>query len=208
LPIKYTIKPNLKSLMANIENNAKLAIKEGVNEYLSEVTEDIVNSLKKAAPVDTSASSGNPVKPSIGGRLVRSQSNNANIVVEARSPHAVFTEIWPRPHWVNVDKHPEVRNWASAHGVPLSGNRYLMVYGHGGSSLRTPQHWFSNTAHEAIARHGGMYLAQSVEKSLTRGSGWYGEHRRHSEVAKLGWARRRARAMPTSMAAGGVPNIY
>lgn len=188
LPIKMIVSVDLKALQRNIQNNIRDGIIEGANQYLSKLTDAIEHEARVSAPVDTG-----DVEASINSYVLRATKDRGHIVAQASSPHAQFTETWPVPHIVSAELHPEVKDWAERHGVPLIKNRYLFVYGPQAATRRTPQGWFANSVARAIEKYAANECSNEIDKSLTAKIPY--DHERRAAAARLGWITRRARQL-------------
>lgn len=162
------------------------SVSTGTSNYLQRFTDILLRELRAAAPKDLEQ-----VADSLDIRVLRDTGRRAELLVLATSPHAQFTERWPIPHPVSMEKHPEVADWAMRHGI-RTGSRYLWVYGSGGAAYRTPQFWFRDTVERVFNEYGVSQLLASMEESFSLGRGWWGQREAHREKALLGWARRRA----------------
>lgn len=186
MPIKLEIDTRGMEKLRRTFDGIEESAKTGVSDYINRLTDELMQELRMSAPKDTEE-----VVNSLDIRVLRDEANRASLMILATSPHAQFTEIWPRPHWVSMEKHPEVREWAMRHNVKPYG-RYLWVYGAGGAGLRAPQFWFSDAVQRVFERYGGSQLLAAMNESFNIGRGWWGQREAHRRAALLGWQRRRA----------------
>ena len=192
MPVRITITPDLAELGRILDANITNAIIEGTNDYLGRLSDALVVAARRNAPPKMGKSTGE-VRESIVANVLRSAKENCHIVIDAKSRHAQFTEEWPTPHWVNIERHPDVKSWVESHDVKVSGGRYLWVYGPKADSMRRREHWFLDSTTKAANKFGGPELIQSIEEELIRKLPY--DKIKRAQAARLGHITREARKM-------------
>jgi len=179
-----TFNPPIEAVWDLIRQRTRAILRKSMNEYISNLSSRMWEQLYQAAPPPNPWRTGG-IKEHIVTNPIKNTVRDAAVEIAVRTPYAIYTNKWPRPHLVPADKYPIIREWAEAHGQPLKDNKYLMVYGSSASGLRTPEGWFERAIDDAYNSYPIEELVKIVERT------WHTDIR--SAAARLGWITRRRR---------------